>query len=118
MKPVSAARDLTAPEFERVEIRVGTIVDVLPFPAAKKPAYRLAVDFGETLGVRRSSAQIVANYAPEELRGRQVLAVVNFPPKRIAGFESEVLVLGVNDAGGNVVLAAVERAVPNGMRLY
>jgi tRNA-binding protein len=118
MEPVSAARDLTPREFERVEIRVGTIVEVQPFPAARKPAYRLTVDFGEELGTHRSSAQIVANYAPEALLGRQVLAVVNFPPKRIAGFESEVLVLGANDAGGNVVLAALERAVPNGSRLY
>jgi tRNA-binding protein len=118
MERANAARDLTPHEFERVEIRVGTIVDVQPFPAARKPAYRLAVDFGEALGRRRSSAQLVANYAPEALLGRQVLAVVNFPPKRIAGFESEVLVLGVNDAGGNVVLAALERPVPDGSRLY
>ncbi|MGP6159824.1 MAG: tRNA-binding protein [Vulcanimicrobiaceae bacterium] len=118
MEPESAARDLTPDEFERVEIRVGTIVDAQPFSAARKPAYQLAVDFGETLGVRNSSAQIVANYELETLVGRQVLAIVNFPPKRIAGFRSEVLVLGVNDPAGNVVLAGLERAVPNGARLY
>jgi tRNA-binding protein len=118
MEPVNTARDLTPREFERVEIRVGTIVEVAPFPTARKPAYRLTVDFGEPLGLRRSSAQIVANYTPEQLLERQVLAVLNFPPKRIAGFESEVLVLGVNDAEGNVVLAALERPVSNGSRLY
>ena len=118
MEPVPAARDLTPGEFARVEIRVGTIVDVQPLPKARKPAYGLTVDFGEAFGVRRSSAQIVPNYTPEALRGRQVLAVVNFPPKRIAGFESEVLVLGVDDAAGNVVLAALERPAPDGARLY
>jgi tRNA-binding protein len=118
MESVPASGDLTAGEFARVEIRVGTIVDVQPSPKARTPAYRLAVDFGEALGVRRSSARIVSNYTPEALRGRQVLAVVNFPPKRIAGFESEVLVLGVDDAAGNVVLAALERPAPNGARLY
>jgi tRNA-binding protein len=109
---------LTPLEFDRVEIRVGTIVAAEDFPEARKPAYRLTIDFGEPLGTKRSSAQITECYRREELVGRQVLAVVNFPPKRIAGFPSEVLTLGVNDAAGNVVLAAVERAVPNGARLY
>jgi tRNA-binding protein len=118
MEPVNAARDLRYPEFERVEIRVGTIVDVQAFPAARKPAFQLAVDLGETLGVRRSSAQLAGNYTADALLGRQVLAVVNFPPKRIADFQSEILVLGVNDAAENVVLAALERPVPNGSRLY
>ena len=109
---------LTPPEFERVEIRVGTILAADDFPEARKPAYRLTIDFGDVLGTKRSSAQITELYRREDLIGRQVLAVVNFPPKRIAGFTSEVLTLGAGDAGGNVVLAALERAVPNGTRLY
>jgi tRNA-binding protein len=109
---------LTAAEFERVDIRVGTIVAADDFPEARKPAYRLWIDFGAALGTKRSSAQITELYRREDLLGRQVLAVVNFPPKRIAGFPSEVLTLGVNDADGNVVLAAVERPVPDGTRLY
>jgi tRNA-binding protein len=109
---------LTPEEFDRVEIRVGTVVAAEDFPEARKPAYRLTIDFGEPLGTKRSSVQITGLYRREELVGRQVLAVVNFPPKRIAGFPSEVLTLGVNDASGNVVLAAVERPVPNGTRLY
>jgi tRNA-binding protein len=109
---------LTPAEFDRVEIRVGTVVAADDFPEARKPAYRLTIDFGEPLGTKRSSVQITGLYRREELVGRQVLAVVNFPPKRIAGFPSEVLTLGVNDAAGNVVLAAVERPVPNGTRLY
>ena len=109
---------LTPAEFDRVEIRVGTVVAADDFPEARKPAYRLTIDFGEPLGTKRSSVQITGLYRREELVGRQVLAVVNFPPKRIAGFPSEVLTLGLNDAAGNVVLAAVERPVPNGTRLY
>jgi tRNA-binding protein len=109
---------LTPAEFDRVEIRVGTVVAADDFPEARKPAYRLTIDFGEPLGTKRSSVQITGLYRRDELVGRQVLAVVNFPPKRIAGFQSEVLTLGVNDASGNVVLAAVERPVPNGTRLY
>ncbi len=109
---------LTPSEFDRVEIRVGTIVAADDFPEARKPAYRLTIDFGDQLGRKRSSAQITERYRREDLIGRQVLAVVNFPPKRIAGFPSEVLTLGVNDDAGFVVLAAVERPVPNGTRLY
>ena len=109
---------LTFSEFDRVEIRVGTIVAADDFPEARKPAYRLTIDFGEALGTKRSSAQITELYGREDLVGRQVLAVINFPPKRIAGFPSEVLTLGVDDASGNVVLAAVDRPVPNGTRLY
>lgn len=109
---------LTFPEFDRVEIRVGTIVAADDFPEARNPAYRLTIDFGTAFGMKRSSAQITELYRREDLVGRQVLAVVNFPPKRIAGFPSEVLTLGVDDANGNVVLAAVERPVPNGTRLY
>ena len=108
----------TLEEFQKIDIRIGTIVEAGPFPEARKPAYRLTVDFGPELGVKRSSAQITELYGPEELVGRQVLAVVNFPPKRIAGFVSQVLVLGVDDGQGRVVLVAPERPVPNGRRLY
>jgi tRNA-binding protein len=104
--------------FDRVDMRCGTIVDVEAFPEARKPAYKLTVDFGETLGRRRSSAQVVALYAPADLLGRQVLAVVNFPKKSIAGFQSEVLVLGVPDEHGNVVLLRPQSQVPNGVRVY
>ena len=108
----------TLEEFQKIDIRVGTIVEAGPFPEARKPAYRITVDFGPELGVKRSSAQITELYRSEELVGRQVLAVVNFPPKRIAGFVSQVLVLGVDDGQGRVVLVAPERPVPNGRRLY
>ena len=105
-------------DFQKVDVRVGTIVEAVPNDAARKPAYRLLVDFGPELGRKRSSAQLVANYRPEELIGRQVAAVVNFPPRQIARTLSEVLVLGFPDAAGEVVLVAVERPVPNGGRLY
>jgi len=116
--------DLTQPQprtldaFALVDIRVGTIVAAQDFPEARKPAYRLTIDFGEPIGVRRSSAQITIRYTRDELIGRRVLAVVNFPPKRIAGFVSEVLTLGVPDADGNVVLVAPDFDVPIGGRLY
>ena len=109
----------TLEAFDAVDIRVGTIVAAEPFPEARKPAFRLSVDFGPELGVRRSSAQITARYERDELVGKRVLAVVNFPPKRVAGFTSEVLVLGVNDPNGNVVLVQPEfEDVRNGVRLY
>ncbi len=108
---------ITFNDFLAVDIRVGRVVEALPFPQARKPAYRLRIDFGE-IGERRSSAQLVANYAPEDLVGRLVLAVVNFPPRQIASFMSEVLVLGVPDAEGNVVLLEPEREVPLGGRMY
>lgn len=104
--------------FEAVEMRVGTIVDVEEFPQARKPAYKLTVDFGEGVGTKRSSAQIVELYSPESLIGAQVVGVVNFPPKRIAGFQSEVLVLGAADEAGRVVLLRPERSLPNGSRVY
>ena len=104
-------------DFERVELRAGTIVKAEPFPEARKPAYRLWVDFGE-FGVKQSSAQVTAYYRPGELVGRQVLGVLNFPPKRIAGFESQVLVTGFASEEGEVVLASPERAVPNGAKLF
>ncbi len=104
-------------DFDKVEIHVGRIERVADFPTARKPAYRLWIDFGE-LGVKRSSAQITGLYRPEELQGRLVIAVTNFPPKRIADFVSEVLVLGVPDAAGRVVLLAPEREVRPGVRVY
>ena len=113
-----AVTDLASFEqFCAIDMRVGTIVAVEDFPTARNPAYKLTIDFGE-IGLRRSSAQIIQNYSVDQLIGRQVLAVVNFEPKRIAGFRSEVLVCGSNDAEGNVVLIQPERPVPNGQRLY
>jgi tRNA-binding protein len=105
-------------DFTRIEIRAGTIVEAEPLQGARKPAYALRIDFGPEIGIRESSAQITLRYAVTELPGTQVCAVVNFPPKRIAGFSSEVLVLGMNDAEGNVVLVRPQFAVPNGSRLY
>ena len=118
---MSDASDHSAPEigfdqFLAVDVRAGTIVAVDPFPEARKPAWKLLIDFGP-LGTRRSSAQITAHYTPDDLIGRQVMAVVNFPPRQIGPFMSEVLTLGFADEGGDIVLAAVERAVPNGARL-
>jgi tRNA-binding protein len=105
-------------DFLRVDVRVGRIVEVKPFPAARKPAYQLEIDFGPEIGHRRSSAQLTQRYTPDELLNRQVLAVINFPPRQIATFLSEVLVLGVPDADGNVVLVEPQAPVPLGGRLY
>ena len=109
--------DLSWKEFERVELRVGTITAVEPFPEARKPAWKLTVDFGPALGTRRSSAQITDLYVADELVGKQVLAVVNFPPKQIGPFMSECLVTGLVQDDGSVVLAVPDKPCANGLRL-
>ncbi len=108
---------LTWEEFEKVELRAGTIVEVNDFPKAKKPSYQLKVDLGDELGIKQSSAQLTKLYAKEALLGRQVVCVTNFPPRQIANFFSEVLVTGFILEDGEVVLTALERNVPNGARL-
>lgn len=105
-------------DFTRVDVRVGTITHAEDFPQARKPAYRLQIDFGEEIGMRKSSAQITAHYTSDALIGRQVVAVVNFPPRQIGPFMSEVLVLGLSDDKGAIVLLAPERPVPNGERMH
>ena len=105
-------------DFLKVDVRVGTVVEALPFPEARKPAYKLRIDFGDELGVKRSSAQITVHYQAEDLIGRQVAAVVNFPPRQIGPFMSEVLTLGFGDPNGDIVLIHPERAVPNGSRMF
>jgi len=114
----SMGETLTYQDFEKADIRVGTVVDARPFPEAKKPAIQLWVDFGEPLGIRKSSAQLTVHYSPDRLIGRQVLAVVNFPPRQIGGFMSEILVLGVPDENGAVVLLKPDFKVADGGRLF
>jgi len=109
---------VTWEEFERADIRVGTVVDARPFPEARKPAIQLWVDFGGALGIKKSSAQLTAHYSPDRLIGRQVLAVVNFPPRQIGGFMSEILVLGVPDENGAVVLLKPDFKVSDGGRMF
>ena len=113
-----AACSIGFDDFLKVDIRVGTIVEAHPFPEARKPAYRLLIDFGPAIGMKKSSAQITARYTLDELPGRQIAAVVNFPPRQIGPVMSEVLTLGFPDADGEVVLIEPNRPVPNGGRLY
>lgn len=105
-------------DFMKVDIRAGTVLRAEPFPEARRPAIKLWVDFGEAIGVKKSSAQIAVHYTPESLVGRMVMAVVNFPPRQIGPFMSEVLVLGFPDAHGHVVLIAPDQPVPDGGRLF
>lgn len=110
--------EITIEDFQKVDVRVGRILSAEPLAGARKPAYKLQIDFGPEIGEKLSSAQITARYTPDQLVGRLVLAVVNFPPRRIAGVKSEVLTLGVSDAEGNVVLIQPGFDVPLGGRLY
>jgi tRNA-binding protein len=114
----SAPERITFDDFLKVDIRIGTIVDAQPFPEARKPAYRLLIDLGPQIGLKKSSAQITKNYRLDDLVGRQVAAVVNFPPRQIGPLMSEVLTLGFPDESGEVMLIGPDRKVPNGGRLY
>ena len=115
---MSDSSQISFDDFQKVEVRIGTIVDAQPFPEARRPAIKLWVDFGAPLGIKKSSAQITVHYAVEELVGKQVAAVVNFPPRQIGKFMSEILVLGFPDGDGEVVLVTADKPVPNGGRLY
>ncbi|WP_120501709.1 tRNA-binding protein [Roseovarius sp. EL26] len=110
--------DISFDDFLKVDIRVGTIVRAEPFPEARKPAIKLWINFGVDIGEKKSSAQITAHYTPEKLIGKQVMAVTNFPPRQIGPVMSEVLVLGLSDDGGNIVLFGPDQAVPNGERMH
>ncbi|OUS14648.1 tRNA-binding protein [Rhodospirillales bacterium 47_12_T64] len=110
--------EITFEDFLKVDIRVGTVVDAQAYPEARRSAIKLWVDFGEGLGVRKSSAQITDHYKPEELIGRQVMAVVNFPPRQIGKFMSEILVLGASDAEGGILLISPDKEVPNGSKMH
>ena len=111
------SNEISFDDFLTVDIRVGTVVSAEPFPEARKPAIKMVIDFGDDIGTRKSSAQITVHYTPEELVGRKVMGVVNFPPRQIGPFMSEVLTLGIADADGAIVLACPDKDVPNGERL-
>lgn len=113
----AAADEIAFDDFLAVDIRVGTIVDAQPFPEARKPAIKMMIDFGDPIGIKKSSAQITAHYTPKDLLGRQVMAVVNFPPRQIGPLLSQVLTLGFADGNGDIVLVRPDKAVPNGERL-
>ena len=115
---VKVQETITFNDFQKIEIRVGTIVDVQEFPEARRPAYKLWVDFGQEFGIRKTSAQVTKNYTKKSLIGRQVAAVMNFPSKQIGKFMSEILVLGFPDSSGEVVLISLDKTVPNGGRLF
>ena len=110
--------EISFDDFLKVDIRVGTVVQAEPFPEARKPAIKLWVDFGEEIGVKKSSAQITAHYTPDALVGKQVVAVVNFPPRQIGPMRSEVLVLGLPDADNEIILLSPDQAAPNGGRMH
>ena len=115
---VKVQETITFNDFQKIEIRVGTIVDVQEFPEARRPAYKLWVDFGQEFGIRKTSAQVTKNYTKQSLMSRQVAAVMNFPSKQIGKFMSEILVLGFPDNSGEVVLISLDKTVPNGGRLF
>ena len=110
--------EISYDDFLKVDIRVGTVIAAEEFPEARKPAYKLRIDFGPEIGIRKTSAQITAHYTPETLVGRQVMAVVNFPPRQIGPVRSEVLTLGVSDEAGGIVLLSPDHEVPDGQRMH
>lgn len=114
---MSAHQEISFADFEKVDIRTGTIIEAEIFAQARKPAYKLKIDFGEEIGIKKSSAQITVHYTPETLVGRQIMAVVNFPPRQIGPFMSEVLTLGFSDENGDIVLATTSHTIPNGKKL-
>ncbi|MEM0898756.1 MAG: tRNA-binding protein [Pseudomonadota bacterium] len=114
---MSASPEISFDDFLKVDIRAGTVVSAEPFPEARKPAIKLRIDFGDKIGTKKSSAQITVHYEAETLVGRQVMAVVNFPPRQIGPFMSEVLVLGFEDAAGAIILSGPDQTVPNGARM-